>query len=87
MSAYFDAVNFARKIAPSVSAIMAVGFIDDTCPPCSVYAAYNILRGPKCIFNGPLTGHGFIPEFQKIQLLWMQGQLGLGEALPPKTDH
>lgn len=83
MSAYFDAVNFARRISPTVPAIVAVGFIDTTCCPSSVYSAYNSLRGPKCIFNGPLTGHASVPEFEKFKPGWIKGQLGLAEVLPP----
>lgn len=56
---YFDAVNFAaRAKAP---AIFTVGFIDTTCPPTSVYAAYNALAGPKEIFNDVAAGHTNTP--------------------------
>ena len=52
---YYDAVNFARRTkAPG---IVAVGFIDPTCPPSSVYAAYNALNTPKEIINQPLSPH------------------------------
>jgi cephalosporin-C deacetylase len=48
-------VNFAtRATAPG---IMTVGFIDTTCPPTSVYAAYNALPGRKEIFNDPPSTH------------------------------
>jgi len=56
---YFDCVNFAaRAKAP---AIFTVGFIDTTCPPTSVYAAYNALRGQKQIFNDIAAGHTNTP--------------------------
>jgi cephalosporin-C deacetylase-like acetyl esterase len=52
---YYDAMNFAtRSKAPG---IMTVGFIDTTCPPTSVYAAYNALTTPKQIFNDPPSTH------------------------------
>jgi len=52
---YYDAMNFAtRTKAPG---ILTVGFIDTTCPPTSVYAAYNALAGPKQIFNDPPSTH------------------------------
>jgi len=38
-----------------------VGFIDTTCPPTSVYAAYNALRGPKEIFHDIKAGHTNTP--------------------------
>lgn len=54
-SRYVDAVNFASRC--KAVAIVSVGFIDRTCPPTSVYAAYNALKGPKTILNRPAMGH------------------------------
>ena len=52
---YYDAMNFAKRTkAPG---ILTVGFIDTTCPPTSVYAAYNALKGRKEIFNDPPSTH------------------------------
>ncbi len=48
---YYDAMNFATRVR--CAGIVTVGFIDATCPPTSVYAAYNALAGPKQIFNDP----------------------------------
>jgi cephalosporin-C deacetylase-like acetyl esterase len=36
---------------------VTVGFIDTTCPPTSVYAAYNALRVPKKLHFDVLAGH------------------------------
>lgn len=58
---YFDNVNFATR-AHCKGAAVTVGFIDFTCPPSSVYAAYNALNLPKKILNMPLTGHKSSPE-------------------------
>ncbi len=56
---YFDGVNFAaRTKAPG---FFTVGFIDVTCPPTSVYAAYNALSAPKEIFNDVAAGHTNTP--------------------------
>ena len=56
---YYDGVNFAaRTKAPG---FFTVGFIDATCPPTSVYAAYNALRAPKDIFNDVRAGHTNTP--------------------------
>lgn len=52
---YYDAVNFATRVKSP--GILTVGFIDTTCPPTSVYAAYNALSGKREIFNSVLTGH------------------------------
>ena len=84
MSAYFDAVNFARRI--KCPAIVSVGFIDTTCSPSSVYAAFNEIRSPKRIFHGPLVGHGLPEEFGKFSPGWEAGQLGLGKAIPPTKE-
>ena len=53
---YFDAMNFAQR-SKAAGAFFTVGFIDTTCPPTSVYAAYNGLHIPKAIFNDVLSGH------------------------------
>jgi cephalosporin-C deacetylase-like acetyl esterase len=56
---YYDAVNFAaRAKAPGY---FTVGFIDTTCPPTSVYAAYNALRSRKEIFHDVMSGHTNTP--------------------------
>jgi len=60
VSRYYDAVNFAARTR--ASAFVSVGFIDVTCPPTSVYAAYNALRVPKEIFNDPPSTHKISPE-------------------------
>ena len=52
---YYDAMNFATRT--KAAGILTVGFIDTTCPPTSVYAAYNALAGPKQIFNDPPATH------------------------------
>jgi len=53
---YFDAMNFATRIK-TAGTCLTVGFIDTTCPPSSVYAAYNQIRGPKQIENDVPSGH------------------------------
>ena len=53
---YFDAVNFAREI--KVPTLVGTGFADTTCPSSSVYAAFNVIQGPKKIAVDPLTDHG-----------------------------
>jgi cephalosporin-C deacetylase len=56
VSRYFDAVNFARRV--TVPALIGTGFQDRVCASSSVYAAYNVLKGPKRMVIDPLTGHG-----------------------------
>lgn len=82
MSAYFDAVNFARRITCPV--IVSVGFIDTTCPPSTVYAAYNQIKTPKRMFPDPLAGHQWtVGEFRSFQPQWLAGRLGVGPACEP----
>ncbi len=65
-SRYFDAVNFATR-AKVKGAVMTVGFIDTTCPPTSVYAAYNALPCPtKAIYNDIHGGHASSPMATQI---------------------
>jgi cephalosporin-C deacetylase-like acetyl esterase len=54
-SRYFDGVNFAART--KADAFFTVGFIDISCPPSSVYAAYNAIRGKKAIVDNFRSGH------------------------------
>jgi cephalosporin-C deacetylase len=56
---YYDAVNFAART--KAAAFFTVGFIDATCPPSSVYAAFNVVQGRHDIFNDIPTGHANSP--------------------------
>ena len=62
---YFDCVNFATR-AKCRGAAVTVGFIDTTCPPTSVYAAYNALTMPKDIHIDVLAGHTNTPAASKF---------------------
>lgn len=42
---YFDAVNFAPRVR--ARALVSMGFIDETSPPAGIWAAFNLLSGPK----------------------------------------
>jgi cephalosporin-C deacetylase-like acetyl esterase len=56
---YYDAMNFATRAR--AAGMVTIGFIDTTCPPTSVYAAYNALKGKKEIFNDPPSVHTVSP--------------------------
>lgn len=60
---YFDGVNFAALT--KARGFFTVGFIDTTCPPTSVYAAYNALGTQKGIFNDIPSGHTNSPAASK----------------------
>lgn len=57
---YVDAVNFAERT--NAKSYITVGFIDLSCPPTSVYAMYNQLKGEKSILNIYDKGHVTSPE-------------------------
>ncbi len=57
---YFDAVNFATRT--KAGAFFTVGFIDVSCPPTSIYAAYNRISGGKKIVDMFHLGHVATPE-------------------------
>jgi cephalosporin-C deacetylase len=54
-SRYFDATNFATRV--KADGFFTVGFIDTTCAPTAVYAAYNAVPTKKAIYNDIPTGH------------------------------
>ncbi len=59
-SRYFDNVNFASR-TKAKGAFVTVGFIDVTCPPSTVFAAYNSLPIPKNIYHDIAFGHAMSP--------------------------
>lgn len=60
-TAYFDAVNFARRLKAPVS--FAWGYNDEVCPPTSMFAAYNVVTAPKTLLLHLQMGHSAAPEF------------------------
>ena len=61
VSRYFDDVNMATR-TKALGAYVTTGFIDTTCPPSSVYAAYNNLKIEKHIWNDIEYGHPYSKE-------------------------
>ena len=59
-SRYYDVVNFARRV--TVPGFYTWGFNDETCPPTSMYSAYNVIPGRKQLLLALETGHNNIPE-------------------------
>jgi len=58
---YFDAVYFARRFSgPSLTII---SYEDETCPPATVFAAYNQLKGQKVLVNAKDLGHDHPTEY------------------------
>ena len=54
-SRYYDVVNFARLI--SIPGFYSFGYNDETCPPTSMYSAFNSISAPKSFYIVKETGH------------------------------
>jgi cephalosporin-C deacetylase-like acetyl esterase len=72
-SAYYDVVNFAKLL--KVPGMYSWGFNDETCPPTSMYAAYNVISAPKTLFIAQETGHWLYPEQRENMESWLHKQL------------
>ena len=69
--AYFDAANFAPFI--TVPTFVSCGMIDNTCPPSSVFAAYNRLGTKvKQMYFMPGLGHVQINDYVTKRDAWFQ---------------
>lgn len=75
VTSYYDAVNFARRL--KVPAHLAWGYNDETCPPTSLFAAYNVITSPKRLVLALETGHNTLPEENEITNTWIAEKLGL----------
>lgn len=74
-SAYYDVVNFARKI--QVPGMYSFGFNDNVCPPTSVYSAVNVIPGDKYISLYKDAAHWMYPEQRTEGDQWMFEKLGV----------
>ena len=70
---YFDGINFAaRAKAP---ALFSTGLMDETCPPSTVFAAYNYYGGPKEIKTWPYNHHEGGESFQTAEKIRFLAEL------------
>lgn len=72
-SAYYDVVNFARQI--NVPGYYTWGYNDETCPPTSMYSAFNQIQAPKELLLVQETGHWTYPEQQQKIFNWIKNFL------------
>lgn len=72
-ASYYDVVNFARLL--KIPGIYTLGFNDETCPPTSMYAAYNVISAQKELFVVPETGHWTFPEQRERLTDWLNTKL------------
>jgi cephalosporin-C deacetylase-like acetyl esterase len=75
-SRYYDVVNFARRV--KVPGLYSWGFNDETCPPTSMYSAYNVIPGPKKLLLAIETGHNTVPEQVAAVQDWLEKFLKTG---------
>ncbi|MDF5689448.1 acetylxylan esterase [Aquirufa aurantiipilula] len=71
--AYYDVVNFARRL--KVPGFYSWGFNDETCPPTSMYAAYNVISATKELYLALDTGHWNYPEQVEKMTNWLTSNL------------
>ncbi|MDP3433503.1 MAG: acetylxylan esterase, partial [Bacteroidota bacterium] len=72
-SKYYDVVNFARQV--KVPGYYSWGYNDVTCPPTSMYSAYNVIQAPKSLTIYEETGHWTYPEQREKMQEWMVEKL------------
>ena len=70
---YYDVVNFARRV--TVPGYYTWGYNDLTCPPTSMYSAYNVITAPKQLSIYQETGHWTFPEQTEALNNWLVIQL------------
>jgi cephalosporin-C deacetylase len=70
---YYDVVNFAKSV--NIEGMYTWGYNDETCPPTSMYAAYNTIMAPKQLILTLETGHFAYPETTLKMNEWLLGKL------------
>lgn len=70
---YVDCALLARRI--TADCLFSVGLMDETCPPSTVFAAYNELVGPKQIAVYPFGGHAVPQSHSERRLLHLRDRL------------
>lgn len=72
-SKYYDVVNFARKV--TAPGFYSWGYNDLTCPPTSMFSAYNVIKAPKSLYIFEETGHWTYPEQNELVKKWLLEKL------------
>lgn len=72
-SKYYDVVNFAHQV--KVPGYYSWGYNDVTCPPTSMYSAYNVIQAPKSLTIYEETGHWTYPEQREKMQEWLVEKL------------
>ncbi len=72
-SKYYDVVNFAKLI--KIPGLYSWGYNDETCPPTTAYAVYNVINAPKELLIVKEAGHKYFPEQRSKMNSWMNEKL------------
>jgi cephalosporin-C deacetylase len=75
---YYDVANFARRV--KVPGLYSWGFNDETCPPTSMYASYNVIAAQKQLLLALETGHNTVPEQVEKVNRWIESFLKAGKG-------
>jgi cephalosporin-C deacetylase len=75
---FYDIVNFARRL--KTPGIYSWGYNDETCPPISTYAAFNVITAPKLLALQVETGHWTVPAQDKRIMNWLKEYLKTGKT-------
>lgn len=71
--AYYDVVNFARRITCPV--FMTWGYNDNVCPPTTSYIVWNLITAPKEPLITPVNEHWTSETTNYGQMLWLKKHL------------
>jgi cephalosporin-C deacetylase len=70
---YFDGMNFARRA--QCPALFSTALMDETCPPSTVFAAYNHYAGQKRMQVWPYNQHEGGESFQNLEKMKLLEEL------------
>ncbi len=82
---YFDVANLVRRA--DAPALFSVALMDRTCPPSTVFAAYNRYAGEKDIVVYPFNEHEGGQEHQELaRLSWLSDRVARGPIRSADTQ-
>lgn len=71
--AYYDVVNFARRITCPV--YLTWGYNDNVCPPTTSYIVWNLITAPKDALITPINEHWTTENTNYNQMVWLKKQV------------
>lgn len=71
--AYYDVVNFARRLKCPVR--MTWGYNDNTCPPTTSWAVWNVITAPKDSLLTPVNEHWTSETTERSHKDWIKSKL------------